>query len=175
MTGELHLNYGIIETEKCIFSFAWDERGVVYFASFRDEFEECKSRMEKAWGKNVKLVRTEIIPKIGNAIKSYLNGDFKGIEELETKINGTTFQLKSWQVLQTIPFGETISYQEQARRVGNIKAVRAIGGANNANLIPILIPCHRVIGKNGKMVGFGGGIDNKIWLLDHERSYSKLG
>jgi len=85
--------------------------------------------------------------------------------------NGTDFQKRAWQMISEIPYGSTISYQEQAERVGNIKAVRAIGGANGKNPIPIVIPCHRVIGKNGKLVGFSGGdgISTKQWLLDFEK------
>jgi O-6-methylguanine DNA methyltransferase len=77
--------------------------------------------------------------------------------------------MKAWKALEQIPYGETRSYLEEATMIGSPKAVRAIGGANHANHFPILIPCHRVIGKSGKLVGYGGGIDRKIWLLEHER------
>lgn len=81
---------------------------------------------------------------------------------------GTEFQKKAWEALSRIPYGETRSYKEEAILAWNPKAVRAIGGANNKNPIVIIIPCHRVIGKNGKLVGYGGGIERKIWLLEHE-------
>lgn len=82
---------------------------------------------------------------------------------------GTPFQLAVWEVLRTIPYGVTISYGEQARRLGDPKKARAVGGANGRNPLPIVVPCHRVIGASGKLVGFGGGLDAKAWLLDHER------
>jgi methylated-DNA-[protein]-cysteine S-methyltransferase len=82
--------------------------------------------------------------------------------------NGTEFQRRVWQELRTIPFGTTISYATLARRVNNTDAVRAVGSANGRNPIPIIIPCHRVIGSDGSLTGFGGGLDRKRWLLDHE-------
>lgn len=85
---------------------------------------------------------------------------------------GTDFQQSVWNILQEIPFGETRSYQEQAEHLGKPKAVRAVGTANGMNRISIIIPCHRVIGKNGKLTGYGGGLERKRWLLDHEASVS---
>ena len=81
---------------------------------------------------------------------------------------GTDFQRRVWELLRAIPFGETISYAELARRVGNPKAMRAVGAANGRNPLMIIVPCHRVIGADGSLTGFGGGIERKRWLLDHE-------
>ena len=83
---------------------------------------------------------------------------------------GTVFQRSAWDALSTIPFGSTVSYLEQARRLGNPKAVRAVGGANGRNPVSIIEPCHRVVGANGALVGFAAGVDAKAWLLDHERA-----
>lgn len=85
---------------------------------------------------------------------------------------GTDFQKNAWKWLQAIPYGQTRSYGEQAKMIDNPRAVRAIGWANHNNHIVIIIPCHRVIGASGKLVGYGGGIERKIWLLDHEKRYS---
>lgn len=82
---------------------------------------------------------------------------------------GTGFQQSAWGVLRQIPYGETITYGEQARRVGNPRAVRAVGGANGRNPVGIIVPCHRVIGADGSLTGFGGGVGVKAWLLAHER------
>ena len=82
---------------------------------------------------------------------------------------GTAFQLAAWWGLATIPYGETISYGEQARRLGHDGKARAIGAANGRNPLPIVLPCHRVVGSDGGLVGFGGGIETKAWLLHHER------
>ena len=82
---------------------------------------------------------------------------------------GTTFQLAAWEALRTIPYGQTVSYGEQARRIGDPRKARAIGAANERNPISIIVPCHRVIGADGSLTGFAGGLDVKAWLLDHER------
>ena len=95
--------------------------------------------------------------------------------ELPIRLRGTAFRMKCWHALQTIPYGETISYGEQARRIGNPKAVRAVGGANHHNPISIVVPCHRVIGADGTLTGYGGGVDKKAWLLEHERKHQKRG
>jgi len=81
---------------------------------------------------------------------------------------GTPFQLAAWDALRTIPYGETRSYGEQAAAVGDRRKARAVGAANGQNPIPIVVPCHRVVGANGHLTGFGGGIETKAWLLDHE-------
>ena len=83
--------------------------------------------------------------------------------------DGTPFQLQCWRALQDIPFGETRTYQQQALAVGDINKTRAVGAANGANPIGIIIPCHRVLGKDGALVGFGGGLHAKAWLLRFER------
>ena len=87
---------------------------------------------------------------------------------------GTPFQQMVWEALRDIPYGTTISYQELANRIGAEKAVRAVGAANGANPIPIIIPCHRVIGADGSLTGYGGGIERKRWLLDHESGQRPL-
>ncbi|MFM2596688.1 methylated-DNA--[protein]-cysteine S-methyltransferase [Vibrio fortis] len=85
-------------------------------------------------------------------------------------IKGTDFQKAAWQALTTIPYGETISYGEQAKRMNNPKAVRAVGGANGKNPFSIVVPCHRVIGENGTLTGYTGGMNRKEWLLEFEHS-----
>ncbi len=98
---------------------------------------------------------------------------FKGIrKEFGLKLNprGTAFQEKVWDKLLTVPFGKTASYLDISKLIGDTNATRAVGNANGCNPISIIIPCHRVIGSNGKLVGYGGGIKRKEWLLDHERN-----
>lgn len=87
---------------------------------------------------------------------------------------GTDFQRQVWDELTRIPYGETISYGELAHRIGNPKAMRAVGLANGRNLIPIVVPCHRVIGAKGSLTGFSGGVERKRWLLDHEQTHAKF-
>ncbi len=88
--------------------------------------------------------------------------------------SGTEFQQTVWDELTRIPYGETISYGELARRVGNASASRAVGLANGRNPLPIIVPCHRVIGANGTLTGYGGGLERKQWLLEHEREHSGM-
>lgn len=88
---------------------------------------------------------------------------------------GTDFERRVWNALQAIPYGTTLSYGELARRVGDARATRAVGAANGKNPIPIIVPCHRVVGSRGELTGFGGGIDRKRWLLEHEGALMKLG
>jgi methylated-DNA-[protein]-cysteine S-methyltransferase len=92
---------------------------------------------------------------------------------VDLELEGTEFQRSVWQELLTIPYGSTISYQALAIRLGNINAIRAIGLANGQNPIAIIVPCHRVIGKEGDLVGYGGGLENKAWLLQHEGAIRK--
>lgn len=87
---------------------------------------------------------------------------------------GTDFQKRVWNELLSIPHGRTISYEALAIKLGNIKSIRAVGLANGQNPISIIIPCHRVIGKSGELVGYGGGLDNKEWLLQHEGALPQL-
>jgi methylated-DNA-[protein]-cysteine S-methyltransferase len=98
---------------------------------------------------------------------------FKGIrQEFGLKLNpkGTAFQQKVWENLLRVPFGKTASYLDISKMIGDVKATRAVGNANGCNPIAVIIPCHRVIGASGKLVGYGGGIKRKEWLLNHERN-----
>jgi len=90
--------------------------------------------------------------------------------ELPLDLQGTEFQIAAWNALAEIPYGRTASYGQQAASIGRPKAVRAIGGANGRNPVAIVLPCHRIVGADGSLTGFGGGIEVKKWLLDHEQS-----
>jgi AraC family transcriptional regulator of adaptative response/methylated-DNA-[protein]-cysteine methyltransferase len=121
--------------------------------------------------------KASILPGTGRYIKElkvqlyeYFEGKRKEFD-VPLKTFGTEFQRKAWDALLTIPYGTTRSYEEQAKIINEPKAVRAIGTANGCNRIAIVIPCHRVIGKNGKLTGYGGGLWRKQWLLDHERKF----
>ncbi len=100
-------------------------------------------------------------------LTAYFNGELQAFD-LRLHLTGTDFQKTVWRALQEIPFGRTLSYGALAERVGNPKASRAVGAANGANPIPIIIPCHRVIGSNKSLTGFGGGLATKEFLLKHE-------
>jgi methylated-DNA-[protein]-cysteine S-methyltransferase len=102
------------------------------------------------------------------AIHDYFDGKLEAIDGLPVVTGGTPFQRKVWQALRQIPCGRTLSYGALAKRIGRETAVRAVGHANGDNPISIVVPCHRVIGANGTLTGYGGGIERKRWLLAHE-------
>lgn len=106
-------------------------------------------------------------------LEEYFRGESTAFD-LDLAADGTAFQKRVWRELLTIPFGETRSYGEIARAIGRPDASRAVGAANGANPIPIVIPCHRVIGASGSLTGFGGGLGTKRWLLRHERPQRAL-
>ena len=102
-------------------------------------------------------------------LTEYLLGTRKAFN-LRLAPQGTDFQKSVWQALQSVDFGQTASYLDVARTIGNIKACRAVGAANGRNPISIIVPCHRIIGSSGKLTGYAGGLTRKQWLLDHELS-----
>jgi methylated-DNA-[protein]-cysteine S-methyltransferase len=102
------------------------------------------------------------------ALKEYFAGKRRDFKDIKLAPEGTTFQKSVWKALLKIPFGATKSYADIAKAIGNPKAMRAVGLANGRNPIPIIVPCHRVIGANGALTGFGGGIPTKKALLEHE-------
>ncbi len=120
-------------------------------------------------------LRAPATPLLTEAARQ-LNAYFEGMLtefDLPLRLDGTAFRMRCWEALRTIPYGETISYGEQAKRIGSPKAVRAVGGANHHNPISIIVPCHRVIGADGSLTGYGGGVDVKEWLLEHEKRHCR--
>jgi methylated-DNA-[protein]-cysteine S-methyltransferase len=107
-------------------------------------------------------------PNVTRALRQYFSGDLTAIDALPVKTAGTPFQREVWQALRKIPCGTTTSYGELAAQIGRPAAVRAVGLANGANPIGLVVPCHRVIGSNGSLTGYGGGLHRKSWLLHHE-------
>lgn len=103
-------------------------------------------------------------------LAEYFNGQCQKFN-LPLLWQGTDFQKAVWRQLQNIPFGQTTSYGDVARAIGRPRAFRAVGNANNKNPIPLIVPCHRVIGSNGQLVGYGSGLWRKQWLLDHEKRF----
>ena len=110
-----------------------------------------------------------VLRETARQLRGYFGHELQDFD-LSLVMKGTPFQIRVWRALQEIPYGETRSYAQQARVVGAPDAVRAVGAANGRNPIPIVVPCHRVIGSNGKLTGFGGGLPLKRWLLDLESS-----
>ncbi|MBL6996499.1 methylated-DNA--[protein]-cysteine S-methyltransferase [Desulfobacula sp.] len=123
---------------------------------------------EKDW-----IYKKELFLQAIDQLKAYFKGELTRFD-LELNVQGTDFQKTVWRELVKIPYGETISYGQLAQRIGNPKASRAVGMANGKNPISIIIPCHRVIGKNGNLTGFGGGLEAKRTLLDLEKQVKQL-
>ncbi|HEY3738387.1 MAG TPA: methylated-DNA--[protein]-cysteine S-methyltransferase [Bryobacteraceae bacterium] len=109
---------------------------------------------------------------LSEVMRRYFEGDITAIDALPAENNGTEFQRDVWNELRRIPAGTTISYGQLAERIGRPTAVRAVGLANGSNPVGVVVPCHRVIGSNGKLTGYGGGLPRKEWLLRHEAQYS---
>jgi methylated-DNA-[protein]-cysteine S-methyltransferase len=105
---------------------------------------------------------------IREALASYFAGDLDRLKPIPWRVAGTLFQRNVWSALRSIPVGTTLSYGALATKLNVPKAVRAVGRANGANPISVVVPCHRVIGANGSLTGYGGGVDRKRWLLEHE-------
>jgi methylated-DNA-[protein]-cysteine S-methyltransferase len=137
------------------------------------DWEDCEDRMVRLLrrqypGKNVRLVGGRVAAAIRDALIAYLGGDLAAIEGIAVATGGTDFQRLVWAALRGIPAGTTISYGALAARIGHPAAVRAVGHANGANPVGIVVPCHRVIGASGSLTGYGGGLARKRWLLSHE-------
>ena len=110
----------------------------------------------------------EMLPAVAAILERYFAGEISALDTVPVELNGTPFQKSVWQALRRIPGGTTISYAELAKRIGDPAAVRAVGTANGANPVAVIVPCHRVIGSDGRLTGYGGGLDRKQWLLQHE-------
>lgn len=163
MHTETPTYYAHVDTPIGAFLLAGDERRI-RVASFATGHQQ--RRPEPDWIADRGPLTAAI-----EQIEAYFAGDLRTFE-LDLDPVGTPFQRDVWRVLRSIPFGETRSYAEVADAVGRPTAFRAVGAANGANRIPLIIPCHRVVGSDGSLTGFGGGIDTKRWLLAFEGQQS---
>ena len=142
-----------------------DETGVLRAFNWTD-YEDAMS----AWvaRRFPRAARREGQGPLRGAMAAYFGGDIRALETVAWDGAGTAFQRKVWDTLCGIPAGETISYATLAERIGRPTAVRAVGLANGSNPVALVVPCHRVIGSNGSLTGYGGGLPRKRWLLEHE-------
>lgn len=121
----------------------------------------------------VKIPRTpSLLKPCVTQLEEYFHGKLDKFD-LPLNLTGSPFQLKVWNELLKIPYGTTITYLDLARRIGNVNAQRAVGHANGCNPVSIIVPCHRVIGHNGRLVGYRGGLKRKKWMLEHEHAFSQ--
>ncbi len=136
------------------------------------DWEDYVPRMEKLlhrhYGGDAVLVEGDAPAAVAEPLLAYLAGDIAAIDTIPTETGGTAFQRAIWAALRQIPAGQTWSYSDLARHIGRPAAVRAVGLANGANAISVVVPCHRVIGMSGALTGYAGGVERKRWLLEHE-------
>ena len=162
----------IIETPLGEMSAAATKDGIclLEFTS-RPALESEFNKLALTFNETVKPGTSKHLRALKKQLKEYFRGKRKEFQ-LPLITPGTDFQLEVWNALKKIPYGKTSSYLEQAKAINNPGAVRAVAGANGSNRIAIVIPCHRVIGSDGDLVGYGGGLEKKRWLIDHERKFS---
>lgn len=146
----------------------WDDDGALRAL----DFEDYDARMQRLLRRHYEvytLLPAEIPTTIADALAAFFAGDLDALAALPVRTNGTAFQRRVWAALRGIPAGRTSTYGDLAATIGAPTASRAVGLANGANPIAIVVPCHRVIGANGALTGYGGGLERKRWLLEHER------
>lgn len=152
---------------------ACDEHGRLRIIDWLDYEGRMRELLRRQYPRTkVTLVETKEPSACAQAVQAYFAGDLEAINGIEVATGGTDFQRTVWEALRTIPTGTTISYLDLATRIGRPTAVRAVGLANGANPISVVVPCHRVIGSGVKspLVGYGGGLNRKRWLLEHEKA-----
>lgn len=137
---------------------------VVHFGEWTPKIESTL----RGWYPDATIDKTADPGGAVTVLRRYFDGDLESLDRIEVELHGTAFQQRVWMALRTVKAGATASYAELARQVGSPAAVRAVGAANGANPVAIVLPCHRIIGSNGSLTGYGGGLDRKRWLLDHE-------
>lgn len=130
------------------------------------ESHKAKPEWDAEWQRN-----DAMLEQACKQIALYFEGRIQRFD-MDLEVKGTEFQLRVWEALRGIPFGTTVSYSELAQTIGAPRAVRAVGAAVGRNPISIIVPCHRVVGSNGSLTGFAGGLERKRWLLEHERTVS---
>ena len=149
-----------------------DEGGVLRSLDFSDYDERMRSLLQRHYG--AVDLKPGLAPGAVTApLAAYFDGDYAALQHIRFATNGTSFQQSVWGILCRIPVGTTRSYGHIAAEMGKPGSSRAVGMANGANPISIVVPCHRVIGGDGSLTGFGGGLHRKRWLLEHERALTR--
>ncbi|MBS1774118.1 MAG: methylated-DNA--[protein]-cysteine S-methyltransferase [Bacteroidetes bacterium] len=149
---------------------ATDEGICLFDFEYRRSMSSIQKRIQDGLQMDYKEGEHPFLDKLEQQINEYIAGTRKEFD-LPLHFVGTDFQKKVWNGLLQIPYGETRSYKQQSIFLGDVKAIRAVGTANGQNGIAIIVPCHRVIGENGSLIGYGGGLSKKKWLLEHEAKH----
>ena len=142
---------------------------------FALEFTDCDERLRRhiaARAGDVELQEGGPAARWAEPVRRYLAGSLDALDEIPVDPGGTSFQLSVWGALRRIPVGQTRSYSEIAAAIGKPNAVRAVGAANGRNPVALIVPCHRVVGSDGTLTGYAGGLERKLWLLNHEGAAS---
>ena len=150
-----------------------DADGAVRALDFADYEARMLRLLQRHYGP-VELTPGRAPDSVRVALDGYFGGDARALDGLAVKTGGTDFQRTVWAALRAIPAGETRSYGQLAAAIGKPAAVRAVGLANGANPVGVIVPCHRVVGANGTLTGYAGGLERKRWLLAHERAAGRL-
>ena len=170
MPNKLHLLTDTVATPIGEFVLICDETGRLRATDWTDYDQRMHRLRARHYGETHFTLTPARDPfGLASAMAAYFDGDIHAIDSLPIATGGTAFQKNVWQALRAIPAGQTISYGDLAMRLGKPTAIRAVGLANGANPIGIIVPCHRVIGANGSLTGYGGGLERKRWLLNHEK------
>ncbi len=162
-------NLDRIETPLGTVLIVTDAGGAVRAFDFVDYEARMMRLLHRHYG-SVVLSEGAAPSSVRAAVTAYFTGDVTALDGLAVRTGGTTFQREVWAALRTIPAGETRSYGQLATAIGRPSAVRAVGLANGANPVGVIVPCHRVVGANGTLTGYAGGLERKRWLLAHEAS-----
>ena len=164
---EMHLTLDRIPSPVGEVLVVTDADGAVRALDFRDYEARLRLLLRRHYGEVV-LTEGRAPQRVRQAVEAWFGGDLTAFDAVEVKTGGTEFQRAVWKALRDIPAGETRSYGQLATAIGAPKAVRAVGLANGANPVGVIVPCHRVIGANGTLTGYAGGLERKRWLLAHE-------
>ena len=140
------------------------------------DFTDCEARLRRllrvqSGGEEPNLLASAVPAELLESLGAFFRGDLRALDPLRVRTGGTDFQRRVWAALREIPSGATTTYGALARAIGRPSAARAVGHANGSNPIALVVPCHRVVGSDGALTGYAGGIERKRWLLEHERRW----
>lgn len=168
----MHIHFAELPSPMGALHLLWDAHGRLLALEFADLRARMHTLLSRQYREELVFNAAPVPVDMADALAAYFDGDLLALNALPVHHGGTAFQQSVWQALRDIPAGQTLSYGALAQRIGNPAAVRAVGLANGANPVAIVVPCHRVIGANGQLTGYGGGLDRKRWLLDHEARHA---
>ena len=168
MTDTITFQLARIPTPMGVMLIVTDDQGRLRALDWESHTERMQRLLARHYGAGLRLAEAPAKGPVADKLRAYFAGDVAAIDNIPTETAGTAFQRRVWAALRAIPAGETWSYGRLTAYIGRPEAVRAVGLANGANPIGVVVPCHRVIGADGSLTGYGGGLERKTWLLDHE-------